>query len=335
MRLRPLIMLAAASLLVSCGSSDTQKQRVLYSMDTYMTFTAYGENADKGLSAAADVISELDGKWSAENENSEINVVNIHPGQAVKVSADTASLTAFAKDMYIITDGALDISLQSVVKEWGFTSLEHHIPDDARLASLLKNTGADRIEIKDDSVTIPEGMTIGLGSVAKGAAGDIAAEELKRQGVESAILDLGGNIRTVGVKPDGSEWKVGIRDPFGDGIFGVLLVGETNIVTSGGYERYFELDGKRYWHILDPETGRPAESGIVSATAVGAEGRYCDALSTSMFVMGKDKAIEFWRSRRDFDLILVTDSREVLISEPLKESFFLHDGCDWSVTVIE
>ena len=203
------------------------------------------------------------------------------------------------------------------------------------MASLLKNTGADRIEIKDDSVTIPEGMTIGLGSVAKGAAGDIAAEELKRQGVESAILDLGGNIRTVGVKPDGSEWKVGIRDPFGDGIFGVLLVGETNIVTSGGYERYFELDGKRYWHILDPETGRPAESGIVSATAVGADGRYCDALSTSMFVMGKDKAIEFWRSRRDFDLILVTDSREVLISEPLKESFSLQDGCDWSVTVIE
>lgn len=324
---------SAVILLTGCGAkggsestSDIQAGEKLsgsvFAMDTYITVTAYGANAEKGIEAAKGEITRLEKLWSVTDEGSEIYALDRRGGKEVPVSPETAELINFAKDMYSQTDGALDITLYPVLRSWGFTTGEYRVPADDEIAELLSHKGVESISVNGETASLPEGCEIDLGAVAKGCAGDKAAAALKSQGVTSALLDLGGNIQTVGeTKPDGSKWKVGIRDPFGEGSIGTLEIGECAVITSGGYERFFEQDGVTYTHILDPETGRPAKSGLVSATAVGREGRRCDALSTSLYVMGLEKAEKYWRSCDDFDMILITDDGGVYITEGLEKCF--------------
>lgn len=324
------LILAAVLLLTGCsakGSSESSSVDEKYSgsvfaMDTFITVTAYGANGEQGIEAAKSEITRLEKLWSVTDEGSEIYALDHSGGKEVTICPETAELIYYAKDMYSQTDGALDITLYPVLRAWGFTTGEYRVPDDDEISELLTHKGVEYINLNGESASLPEECEIDLGAVAKGCAGDKAAEALKKQGVTSALLDLGGNIQTVGdTKPDGTKWNVGIRDPFGDGIIGTLEIGECAVITSGGYERFFDQDGVTYTHILDPETGRPAESGLVSATAVGREGRRCDALSTSLYVMGLEKAEGYWRSCDDFDMILITDDGKVYITEGLENSF--------------
>lgn len=302
---------------------NTKSQASVFAMDTYITITAYGENGEAAIKSAEDRITELEGLWSVTSEGSEIYALDRN-GSA-DVSPITAELIQFAVDMNIRTRGALDITLYPVLRAWGFTTGEYRVPADDEISALLENTGVEKIGISGNTVTLPEGMQIDLGAIAKGYSGDIAAQMLKDAGIRSAILDLGGNIQTVGdTKPDGSPWTVGVRSPFGDGTAGILKVGECAVITSGGYERYFIEDGVVYKHILDPATGRPAESGLESATVIGSEGRLCDALSTSLYVMGVDGASEFWRASSDtegFEMVLINSGGEIFITEGLEDSF--------------
>ena len=143
-------------------------------------------------------------------------------------------------------------------------------------------------------------------------------EKLKENGVRSAVINLGGNVQTLGMRPDGTNWKVAVRSPFeADKNICELEIGEKAVVTSGNYERCFSDEGKMYWHILDPEDGYPADNGIVSATVIGVNGTECDALSTALFVMGKDKAVDFWKNNNDFDMILVTNDRKIYYTQEL------------------
>lgn len=220
-------------------------------MDTYITLTAYGDDdTEKALQSTESEINELEKLWSVTDENSDIYKLN-ESGSAT-VDIRTADLISFALDMNKRTGGAFDITLYPVLKAWGFTTGEYKVPDDDEIAKLLENTGSDKVKIDENAVQIADKMQI----------------------------DLGGNIQTVGLNPDGGKWKVGIQSPFGEGSFATLSIGECAVVTSGGYERYFVQDGKTYWHILDPKTGKSADSGIASVTVVGKDGGLCDALST-------------------------------------------------------
>ncbi len=187
-------------------------------------------------------------------------------------------------------------------------------------------------------VEIPSPMQIDLGSVTKGYTGTAVADYFRQQGVTSALINLGGNVQCIGKKPDGSKWKVAIKSPFEDsssGMYGVMEAEDTAIITSGGYERYFEEDGEIYWHILDPATGHPAKNGLASVTIIGDDGLLCDGLSTALFVMGLDKATEFWRRSDDFDAVFITESGEVYITEGGADSFTLSgEYYDAKVTVI-
>ena len=145
---------------------------------------------------------------------------------------------------------------------------------------------------------------------------------------ENSTLNLGGNVQCIGSKINGDDWKVAVKSPFIDsssGILGVLSVSDLAVVTSGGYERYFEENGKTYWHILDPKTGKPAENGLVSVTIIGKDGLLCDGLSTALFVKGLDEAIRYYQENRDkeFDMVLVTDDREVYLTEGVADKFSL------------
>lgn len=319
------VFFSAAIIFSSCALGEAPAEKTVFAMDTYMKLTAYGSNGAEAVSASEEKISELEKLWSVTDENSEIYSVNHGGGKPVPVSKDTSDLLRLSLEISEITDGALDCTMYPVLKEWGFTSGEYKIPDEEKIAELLENTGYENIDFDGTNITVPADFQIDLGAVGKGFTGDIVSEIMRENGVTSALLDLGGNIQTVGNKPDGTPWKIGLRNPLGDGLFGVLELSDKAAVTSGGYERYFVgEDGETYWHILDPETGKPAKSGIISATAVGKSGGVCDALSTSLFVMGLEKSEKFWKQhggQLDFEMVLVTEDGRIFITEGLEESF--------------
>lgn len=321
----------------ACGKTEKPQKISFFAMDTYMSVSVYGGNASEAAEKVSQKVKELDLLWSVTNESSEISEINNSGGKMTEVSSETAEILKKALEISEFTNGALDCTIYPVLSEWGFTNGNHKIPESGKISELLAGVGYEKISLNGSSVTVPKGTEIDLGAIGKGQASEIAAEILKENGVTSALLDLGGNIRTIGVKPDGTLWKLGLRSPFAKDSFGILEIGECAVVTSGGYERYFiGDDGKTYCHILDPKTGRPAESGLASVTIVGNDGALCDGLSTAMYVLGAEKAAELWKQRNDFEMILVSDDRKVLVTEGLRENFSLTaEYADMEVEVIE
>ena len=311
--------------------------RTVFAMDTVMELTPKGENGKAACDAAVARIIELEGLLSVTDPESEIYAVNNAQGGAVPLSQDTQTLLRQALEYCAETDGALDISVYPVLRTWGFTTGEYQVPDDASIAALLEHVDYARVELDDDAgtVTLPEGMEIDLGSVAKGYTGDQVMQAFRDAGVTSGMISLGGNVQVLGTKEDGSPWRIAVQDPNGEGYVGVIEVVDQAVITSGGYERYFEQNGEVYWHILDPATGRPAHSGVVSATIVGSSGTMCDALSTALFVMGPERAAEFWQSHEGFDFLLVLEDGSLVISDGLYERFTAaEDYADAAVEVI-
>ena len=329
-------LLSAAFLLTGCSGAPAQEPETatFFAMDTAMDFTVYGDAAL--LDEAETLIGSLEEQVSVTDEHSNIYAID-HTGSG-SLSGNAAELMAQALELCRRTGGALDISVYPIVRAWGFTTGSYQVPDEETIQSLLPLV--DYTQIQYDAatgvVTLPEGMEIDLGSVAKGYAGQLAAQMLRNSGVESALLNLGGNVQTVGAKPDGSPWQIGIKDPQGEDAMMVLSVEDQAVVTSGGYERYFEQDGQTYWHIMDPSTGHPADSGLISVTIVGDEGVVCDGLSTALFVMGLEKAADLWAQSGDFEAVFVTASGEVYITEGLRDHFALTERyADTPVSVIE
>ena len=304
-------------------------------MDTIMTVTVYGGNSEKLVHGAGELLCDMSALWSVTDENSEIYEINHSSGEPVEVSAETTELISFALEMSSLTDGALDVTLYPIIKEWGFTTGEYKIPTEERLSQLLKLTGTEKIAIHENGVTVAESTEIDLGAVAKGYAGDRLYKYLTENGVTSALLDLGGNIHAIGTSPDGSPWRLGVRSPDGNGNIAVLEISDMAAVTSGGYERYFiGDDGKRYCHIIDPETGCPADSGLASVTIVGSQGALCDALSTAVYIIGAEKAEALWRRIGGFEMILITDDGDMLITEGLQDALSLAEAFDGEFKII-
>lgn len=314
----------------------------LFAMDTYFSMTAYGPEAEDALERCAERVEELENVLSVTKDDSDVGKINagtINTEKAnakkesvrrIAVSMDTLTIIEAALAMGKETEGALDITLYPVLREWGFTTGEYRIPEKQQLDKLLERVDDTQVEtdLVAGTVSVPEGMELDLGALAKGYTGDCLLSILRERGVKSALLDLGGNIQTLGTKPDGSLWRVAVKDPFDTAhTLGVLEVADKAVITSGSYERYFwGEDGRPYWHILDSADGYPADNGLVSVTVVGDSGLRCDGLSTALFVMGKDKAVDLWRQCRDFEMILVTEEGELYLTEGLEQSFTCGEG---------
>lgn len=329
-------MLSALLFLTGCSaeSSPEPVQGTFFAMDTMMDFTIYGESGL--IDQSESLIASLESLVSVTDTGSELYAIN-QTGSGT-LTGKASSLMEQALEICRRTDGALDLSIYPIVRAWGFTTGSYQVPDEAEIQALLPLVDYRKIQYDaaDGDVTLPEGMEIDLGSVAKGYAGQLVAQMLREHGVQSALLNLGGNVQTVGAKPDGSPWQIGIKDPQGEDAMMVLSVEDQAVVTSGGYERYFEQDGQTYWHIMDPSTGHPADSGLISVTIVGDEGVVCDGLSTALFVMGLEKAADLWAQSCDFEAVFVTASGEVYITEGLRDRFALTEQyADTPVSVIE
>lgn len=291
-------------------------------MDTVMTVTAYGNNSEGAVKAAENEINRLDALLSIQNENSEICKLNSN--KSMNVSKDTLALIKRADEINALTEGAFDITTEPLSRLWGFYSgLQNRVPTQNEIDSALKNVGVEHIKIDGSFISLDENTAIDLGGIAKGYASASAAQILEENGVSSALISLGGNVRVVGSKPDGADWSVAVTDPDDNSKqIGVLSLSNTAVVTSGGYQRYFEENGQIYHHIIDTETGYPAKSGLKSVTVVSEDDTLADALSTALFVMGLEKSSSLYsKNSLTFGAVFVTDNNEIYITDNLENRF--------------
>lgn len=230
-----------------------------------------------------------------------------------------------AKEMDELTNGCYDMTISPVVKAWGFTEEEHHVPTQAELDALMPLVDNDSVILSEEDQTAylaKEGMAVDLGGIAKGYTSDAVTKLMKEEGVESALIWLGGNISAISNKPDGNPWKIAVENPLNtEDYVGLVEVSDCSVITSGGYQRYFDQDGKRYHHIIDPAMGYPSDSGLLSVTIISENGTKADALSTALFVMGYDRAVELWRQSDDFEAIFVTEDGKVIATEGIADQF--------------
>lgn len=336
-----LAALLAAGALTGCGGEEkvSSQSSQVFAMDTVMLLTVYGDRAQDGLDQAEQTIRKLEQLWSATDENSEIWALNHSQGGWVDLSEDTQAILSRGLELCALTGGALDLTAYSAVQAWGFPTGEYRVPDEAELEQLTEMIDYTQVELDGETgqARLPDGMSLDLGAVAKGRLGEVLAQDLKELGVTSALLELGGNVQTVGSKPDASPWRVGIQDPDSQGYLAIVEVADQAVVTSGDYQRYFEENGRRYCHIMDPATAAPADSGVDSVTIVGSDGTVCDALSTALYVMGEEQGAWFWKDHPelDFEAVFVSQDGSIAVTAGLEESFALADGYESrEVTVI-
>ena len=323
----------AAYFLIVREQNNKSASAQIFAMDTYMELTAYGKNAEEAVGAAKEEIERLDALLSTGNDKSEIGQLN--KNKKGQISADTQYLLNCSFTIYEETDGAFDITIYPVMRAWGFTGEEHHIPTEEELQSLLQLVDASSLQYdaSTQTLTLPEGVEIDFGGIAKGYTSQRVAQIMQEYDINSAILNLGGNVQLVGAKPDGSSWKVAIKSPDEqEEYLGVLSAQNKAIITSGGYERYFEENGRKYHHIIDPKTGIPAYNGLQSVTIVSEDGTLADGLSTALYVMGTESAVKFWQNHSDeFDPILYTDDGNLYVTEGIADTF----TSSHSITVLE
>lgn len=315
-----LLVLTSCSENTTASTENEASSRDLFAMDTFMTMKAWGTDRESALSEAALKITELEAMLSVTDENSEIYRAGHSEGKKTEISPETAGIISFALDISEKTSGALNPMIYPVLREWGFTTGEYRIPDSKTIETLLKNTDYRKVRLSGNSIQIPDGMLIDLGAAAKGYTSDAVSEIMRKHGIESAVISLGGNVQTVGSKPDGSDWKVSVRDPFDESSqMCIISVSDKAVVTSGNYERFFTgEDGRRYCHIINPADGYPADNGLASVTIVSESGILCDCISTAMFVKGKKGASEYWQQNEGFEMIMADSRGEITITEGLE-----------------
>ncbi len=330
--------------LSGCGTAEEESEeytQTFFAMDTYMTLTAYGDSAQEAVEAGQAEIERLDALFSTGDVNSEIYAINEAGGG--ELSDETALLIGRSIELSDKTGGIFDISIYPVMKLWGFADGNYQVPDPEELAGTLELVNSDDLTLTEDGgmvLSMKDGMEIDLGGIVKGYADDRVAAIFEEYGIEDAVINLGGDVRVMGTRPDGTPWRVGIQDPEdSEGFLGGLTLTDTAVVTSGGYERYFEDEdtGVRYHHIIDPRNGFPADGGLISVSVVSEDGTLADALSTTLFILGTEDAIEYcadFSESDGFDALLMTDDREIYITEDLADAFIDLNG-DTELNIIE
>lgn len=297
-------ILLVVMLLGGCTVREQTAQETVFAMDTVMDLRLWGEDAKKAIPFMKEEITALENTWSATKQDSLVGRLNT--GGAV-LPQDAHSFLQRAEELWTRTNGAFDPRLGGYIRAWGFYNEEYRVPTETELQQAPAQWD--------------------LGGIVKGYAGDRLTEILDTLDIDRAILNLGGNVQTYGEKPDGSLWNIAIQNPVGGEAIGTVSVrGTAAVVTSGDYQRFFEVDGVRYHHIIDPKTGYPAESGLSSVTVICRNGLTADALSTALYVMGLEAGAEFWRQSDDFEAVFILQSGEIYATEGAGLS-----GCEYEV----
>lgn len=305
-----------------------------FCMGTIISQKVYGENAKVAAIEVEYEMKRLEGLMSFFLESSEVSKLNRAAGQyEVELSDEVLFVLNKAKHYSEICKGSFDITLAPLARLWGIFTSSEKIPLQEEINEALKLTGHNYLSINNELKTSKlekSEQCVDLGAIAKGYAADRAIEIYKQYGVESAFVNLGGNVAVLGNKPNGDSFRVGIQNPLlqRGQCLGAVNAANKTVVTSGDYVRYFEKDNKKYHHILDPRTGYPAESSLMSTTIVSKESIAADALSTAIFILGLEAGIKLIDSQEDMEAIFITKDKEIYVTKGLKEdfTFFKTDG---------
>ncbi len=326
------LALAAAilQLTLACAPAAPHMRAELV-LGTLCKLSLYGRDRPETAAAVFERLRIIEARMSANLDDSEVSRVSRSAGIAPQtVSEDTFYVIKTAKEFAELTDGAFDPTIAPLVRLWGIGTENARLPSEEEIeaARRLVDYRGLILDPAARSVFLERaGMGLDLGAIAKGYAADEAASILRAAGVESAIIDLGGNVYTLGRKRGGKPFRIGIQDPAAErgSYLGALTITDRSLVTSGPYERFFIEGGRRYHHILDRRTGYPSDSGLVSVTIIGASSIRADALSTSVFVMGKERGLALLAGQAGVSAILVDESGAISLSGPESSSFELLD----------
>ena len=336
-----IFLLLLVVLLIGCtplakNAAETQEiepvTKTAFLMGTIVKITIYDEvkEVEPIFKKVFDRISEIEDKMTINKgtEKSEIIQLNNEAGNGYsKLSQDTFYVLEKGKYYSELSNGKYDITIGPLVKLWNIGTDEARLPEEIEINNTLplvnfKNLILDK-ENLSAKLNIP-GMIVDLGSIAKGYAADEAANILEEAGIEHAIINLGGNILTLNTKPDATYWRLGLQDPLeprGD-YMGVVMLNDQALVSSGTYERYFELNGKRYHHILNPKTGYPEENSILSVSIITKDSIDADGLSTAIFLLGLEEGMQMIEDLPSTEAIFITSDKKVYYSSGIDEKNF-------------
>lgn len=317
--------------------SNTSKETITpvskseFCLGTVVEIKIYDKATDDIFTGAFHILKRIEDRMSLNLDNSEICNINKNAGkESVKVSDETFSVVERGKYYSTLSNGLFDISVGPLVKLWGIGSDNARVPSSDEINSTIKKINYKNILLDKPNTSVKlvnEGMMLDLGGIAKGYAADEIARYLKSKNIQHAIINLGGNVLVMGSKPNGQPWSIGIQNPMdsrGENI-GAIHVKNKTVVTSGIYERYFEEDGEKYHHILNPFTGYPVENSLVSVSIVADKSIDADGLSTSTFALGLKDGSKLIESLDGVDAIFITNDNNVYITSGLKDNFEISD----------
>lgn len=318
------------------GRQSKPESESSFLLGTLVELSFYGGDYGKDVFREAfRTISQYENILSRNISTSEISALNRNSGtSSVKISESTYFLMEKGHYYSDVSGGLFDISIGPLVSLWGIGTEDAKVPSVSEIEKAVKLVDYRKISLVHDqekgeysAFLEKQGMQVDLGAIAKGYIADQVKELVTGRGVNSAIINLGGNVLLVGKKPDGSFFRIGIQDPFDNRgkYLGILEAEDVSIVTSGIYERYFEEDGRIYHHILDPVTGFPVENEIMGISVITEKSVDGDALSTALFMLGLEKAVDFVNSRDSIDAIIISRDKKIYLAGNFSERFRLID----------
>ncbi len=318
MKLQIFALLLTLVLLFSGCAREPEEYRdtVFFAMDTYITVRLARagiteEQLDEAAAECERIVKELEAVLSAHDPESELYALNHSDAEFTEISDTLEDVLVTAYDISERTNGAFDFTSGGLAELWNITD-GGPVPAKEDIDAVLAHVGCDKITLDEKRNTVMRPDTdvqLDLGGIGKGAAADELVRYLETTDVPYGLVSVGGTIGVFGDKPDGTPYKIGIRDPDDpNGVLGYLHIDEGFVAVSGDYERYFEENGVRYHHIFDPSTGYPADSGLRETAVHCANGAQADALSTALFVMGADEALELYENHGGFEAVLVSDN---------------------------
>lgn len=320
------------ALLAGCASPRTEPvSKTEFALDTACTISLYEKAPAGTLEKAFALLDRVGASMTIDAKRGELIDVNRAAGERpVKIDSELFGVIRVGLHFSRLTNGAFDITIGPLTKLWGIGTGGSSVPSEVMIKQALASINYRDVELDKGARTVflkHRGMAIDLGAVAKGYAGDRVKVFLEKVGVRHAIVDLGGNVVTIGAKPDGSPWRIGIQSPdLSRGNYvGVVQVKNEAVVSSGQYERFITVGGKRYGHILSTTTGFPVHNGIASTTIVTASSTDGDALSTSVFALGVQKGLALVNSLKGVEAVILTTDKKVYLSRGIATSFHLSD----------
>lgn len=324
------MLLLTVALLLTCLSCGKGVQtRTFFLMDTGITVTLYTQDAARAeeiFAACRELLGEYDALWSPTSPESDVSKWNSTADGTAVLDARTLALLQTALEVSEKTDGAFDITVAPLVALWSNCETRDGLPTDAEMQAALALVGSHHLSLTETALSKSNpNVQIDLGGIGKGAAIAALIDYLGACGIGGGLVSFGSNVAVFGKKPDGEAFRIALRDPKdAGGRVGMLTLEAGEVLSvSGDYERFVTVEGKRYHHLLDPQNGYPAENGLASVAVITSDGALADALSTALFVMGRERAMAFYESGAyAFEAVLIGHDGEITVTDGFKDRFF-------------